>query len=87
MLYNYRKRWEKKFKKYVNRLWMSVFVGVLTLVSLSLSTRLFLLYMGEGGEERRIKGAYHYADGSEEGADLPTWAESRGEPSRAEPKS
>jgi len=50
-------------------------------LSLSLSTRLFTFNIGGGGEERRIKGAYHYVERNEE-RNEPSM---RAEPSRAEP--
>ena len=52
---------------------------------LSLSTRLLLSSIGEGGEERRIKGAYHYVERNEERREQSMRAEpTRAEPSRAE---
>jgi hypothetical protein len=50
-------------------------------LSLSLSTRLFTFNIGEGGEESRINGAYHYVERNEE-RNEPSM---RAEPSRAEP--
>ena len=82
MLYNYRKHWGKKFKKYVNRLWMSVFVGVLTLVSLSLNKVIHLQYRGRRrGEPYKWSISLRRTERGKERAEH----ESRAEPSRAEP--
>jgi len=54
-------------------------------LSLSLSTRVFTFNIGEGGEERRIKVAYHYGERNEERNEPSMRAEpSRAETSRAE---
>ena len=82
MLYNSRKHWGKKFKKYVKCLWIAVFVGVLTLVSLSLNRVIHLQYRGRRRGEPYIRSiSLRRTERGKERAEH----ESRAKPSRAEP--